>query len=160
MILEAKNIAIEAHRGQFDKLGIDYFFHLQDVVKRVESLGEDYIILAWFHDILEDTSFKEEKIKRIFGTQIYEAVLAITKQASEDNSEYLIKVRNNPLSLKVKIADSSHNLAKCHLLKLKDPVKSKKLEQKYMMNLDYLIGHKNWNVKDIIFYGGQWTEVD
>ena len=49
----ARGLAIEAHRGQTDRVGDPYWLHLAAVSAVVEPGTERET--AWLHDVLEDT---------------------------------------------------------------------------------------------------------
>ena len=51
---KAKEIAVRVHGHQTDKLNVPYFFHLEDVSKRVAHLGMDYEVVGLLHDVVED----------------------------------------------------------------------------------------------------------
>jgi len=54
LLKKALALAVEAHAGQFDKLGAPYISHIFRVVGRLRR--EDDMVVAALHDILEDTS--------------------------------------------------------------------------------------------------------
>jgi len=167
----AKRIAQRVHGNQVDKKDYPYLAHVYDVAQRVNEYGENHYIVALLHDAVEDScsisaAFQQEIINEIklnFDSEIYDAIMAITKlkpplrEAKEDYmSEYLPRLKENPIAVKVKIADSSHNLSKAHLIE--DRVKQGELRQKYINVLDYLgIDGKNQE-KHIIFKNGKWVE--
>jgi hypothetical protein len=96
------------------------------------------------HDAIEDaepTSFRSEITKEIestFNIEIINAIKAMTKVSGEDYFEsYLPRLKNDKIAIKVKIADSSHNLSKAHLIE--DRVFQNKLREKYVLVL-YQLG--------------------
>ena len=72
--------------------------------------GETERAAAYLHDVLEDTSATEAELRVLFGDEIADAVVADTRREGEDYWAYLKRVKKNPLTLKVKLADLRHNL--------------------------------------------------
>lgn len=60
MLELALSIATEAHRGQFDKAGIDYIEHPIFVASQVDS--EEEKAVALLHDVIEDSSVTAEEL--------------------------------------------------------------------------------------------------
>lgn len=115
---EAFHLAAEAHRGQVDKAGELYFYH----VARVSvSLLPDFTLatIGVLHDVLEDTTVH---INRICGrsgitesTEIRDALIALYRQPGMPYEEYIQNLKTNPqnsvsLARKVKLADLADNL--------------------------------------------------
>ena len=62
------------------------------------------------HDVVEDTDVTVNDLKEAgFSDEVVSAVSTITKKAGEDYEEYLNRVKQNPIALRVKIADIEHN---------------------------------------------------
>ena len=62
------------------------------------------------HDVVEDTDVTVNDLKEAgFSDEVVSAVSTITKKAGEDYKEYLNRVKQNPIALRVKIADMEHN---------------------------------------------------
>lgn len=85
-----------------------YTYHLREVVSLCSS--PEARIVAWLHDILEDTDMKYDTILDLFGVHIADAVLDLTKQEWEDYDDYIKMVKDNPLAHIVKIVDTKCNL--------------------------------------------------
>lgn len=160
---KAKIIAEKVHANQVDKKGYPYMAHVIDIASRVSHLGESYQIVGLLHDALEDAksiSFRSEITKEIestFDIEIINAIKAMTKVSGEDYfKSYLPRLRNDKIAIKVKIADSSHNLSKAHLIE--DRVFQNKLREKYIKVLDVLGEDGLRREKPIIFRNGLWVE--
>ena len=108
----AKQIATEAHEGQFRRGGvIPYITHPQDVSERLEG---DYNaqVVAWLHDVLEDTSLSATDLSEAgIPADLVECVCLLTKTPQTTYEEYLDKISTSPTATKVKIADMLSNLA-------------------------------------------------
>lgn len=112
--LRALSMAREAHKGQVDKAGRDYFrFHLIKVAKIVKERGgsDDAVTVAILHDILEDTDVTYRKLALQFGMVITDAVYELTKQPSEKYFQYIDRVvEKGGITVEVKIADTIDHL--------------------------------------------------
>ena len=100
-----------------------------------------------------------EEIEALFGRDVRDGVEAMTKREGEDYSaDYLPRLQRNPGAVLVKIADSSHNLGKAHLLAANDPVRAGQLETKYMRVLSTL-GVETSVPERLVFDGGAWRPL-
>ena len=80
------------------------------------------------------------------------------QQLGDDYFEdYLPRVKKNNIAKEVKIADSSHNLSKAHLLD-NEPELQAKLRKKYIKVLNELGVNGPSCEKPIIFKDGEWVE--
>ena len=167
----ARKIAEKVHfepnnkypEGQKDKKGFPYMSHISDIANRVAHLGEQYEIVGLLHDSIEDAHDEEARneiedlIKNNFNQNIIDAIYAMTKTSDEDYFlNYLPRLKKNEIALKVKIADSSHNLSKAHLIN--NNAQQEKLRKKYIKVLNFLgVNGKDYE-KPIIFKNGKWIE--
>ena len=134
---EALELAEKLHEGQVDKLGVPYINHVKYVSGCVTSHGETYAIVGLLHNAVEDTEITFEEIERQFGKIVCDGVEGMTKREGEDYfDDYLPRVKTNPISIIVKIADSGHNLSRNHLIE--DPIIREKLKIKYTSVLRFL----------------------
>ena len=104
----AKTLAAFAHKGQKDKAGRDYINHPLAVSESLTEETEKTVALL--HDILEDTFVTEETLRNLFGDEIADAVVSMTRIDGESYEDYIVRVGKNPISLKVKLADLKHNM--------------------------------------------------
>ena len=135
MLELALSIATEAHRGQFDKAGIDYIEHPIFVASQVDS--EEEKAVALLHDVIEDSSVTaEELLNAGLPETVVTAVQILSKKKGQDYQTYLKTVKSNPLARAVKLADLKHN---SDLLRL-ETITDKDLErlEKYKQAIDYL----------------------
>ena len=135
MLELALSIATEAHRGQFDKAGIDYIEHLIFVASQVDSEEEKAVTLL--HDVIEDSSVTaEELLNAGLPETVVTAVQILSKKKGQDYQTYLKTVKSNPLARAVKLADLKHN---SDLLR-HETITDKDLErlEKYKKDIDYL----------------------
>lgn len=85
-----------------------YTYHLREVVSLCSS--PEARIVAWLHDILEDTDASYELLYHMFGKEIADAVHKISKYPHKTYEDYIKGVKSNGLSHIVKIADTRCNL--------------------------------------------------
>lgn len=110
---KAMELARIRFAGRIDKAGVDYFEgHLNSVADLVSSDEEK--IVAYLHDILEDTDYTEDQMRKEFGDEITDAVCLMTHQSGMDEEGYLDYIRalrssGNRLAIAVKIADLTNN---------------------------------------------------
>ena len=135
MLELALSIATEAHRGQFDKAGIDYIEHPIFVASQVDS--EEEKAVALLHDVIEDSSVTaEELLNAGLPETVVTAVQILSKKKGQDYQTYMKTVKSNPLARAVKLADLKHNsdLSRLETITDKD---SERLE-KYKKAIDLL----------------------
>ena len=104
----AEEIATKAHSGQTDKAGVAYIEHPKYVAALLNK--EDEKIVALLHDVLEDSDVTARVLYSLFPSHIVDAVKALTKMNHETYNEYIDRVKQNPLSKVVKMADLRHNM--------------------------------------------------
>ena len=123
---KAINIAYNAHMGQNDKFGIPYIFHPFHLAELMDT--EDECIVAILHDAVEDTNVTFDDLKKEFSTSVIEALKLLTHDKNVPYEEYIIKLKDNPIAKKVKLADLKHNSDKTRLKHLtpKDIIRNKK----------------------------------
>ena len=102
-----------------DKGGMPYIYHLSRVAEVSKSFGRLYVgidndtltAVSWLHDILEDCpGWSVLHIIQLFGDDIAEAVLVITKKQGQAYEEYIKQVKSNRYARIVKIADLTDNM--------------------------------------------------
>lgn len=107
-LVEALTLATKYHNGQ--KYGIHpYMYHLRKVAASVDQTS-DLVVIALLHDIWEDTDCSVEEVAALFPDNILQAISDLTKMQGETHSEYIAKVKTNPVALHVKIHDTLCNL--------------------------------------------------
>lgn len=108
----AERIATEAHEGQFRRGGvIPYIEHPRAVAGRVGD-DLDAQVVAWLHDVLEDSEVPAEQLREQgIPEHCIAAVTLLTKTRETNYEQYLEGLAQSPLATKVKIADMISNLA-------------------------------------------------
>lgn len=109
MLEKAIRLAEKAHQGQLDKGGHPYILHPKRVAERCETETEK--ITAMLHDVLEDSSYNLEDLQAEgFAENILEALTYLTHQEGEGYMEYIERICQNPLAIRVKYADLQDNM--------------------------------------------------
>lgn len=129
-VATAALIATLAHAGQTDKLGRPYIDHPRRVAGRLVDATWDELVLAWLHDVVEDTCVTLEAIVEAFGPDIAASLDAITHRPGEPRAEYYARVRTDSRALKVKLADIDDNTDPERTAALDDPTRER-LAAKY-----------------------------
>lgn len=136
IVTKAKLWAIEAHAGQKDKAGKDYFeAHVSVVAKGVK--GDPVAEAAAFlHDTVEDTTLTMEDIRAAFPKEIADTVEALTRKKRMSYAEYLWHIQQNHTAIKVKLSDLRNNMDLSrlpHEPTKKDLARTKKYSRAYEM---------------------------
>ena len=118
-LMNARDIAWFGHKDQLDKGGNPYYIHLVSVMTGVwttfdfDKTDYDYLIVAILHDFLEDVDNSESTIlhfRHVFGDDVVDALIAITKIKGEKRSDYLKRVCDNRIACLVKYYDTKDNM--------------------------------------------------
>jgi (p)ppGpp synthase/HD superfamily hydrolase len=105
----AEHIARYAHRGQVDKGGLPYEWHLERVAERV--YGDDAKAAAWLHDSIEDTYVTAEILGDLgIPWHIVHTVERLTHLDGMSYQDYIERLAVDSLAVKVKMADLLDNL--------------------------------------------------
>ena len=83
---EAAHLAVDAHAGSVRKGdGSPYVFHPFEVAAIVAGVSrdEEVIAAALLHDVVEDTSFSAEELRRRFGNRVADLVASETEDKRE-----------------------------------------------------------------------------
>ena len=105
----AIEIAVNAHKGQLDKANKPYILHPLRLMMKM--ITENEMIAAVLHDVVEDTDWTIEKLANEgFNKEVLFAVSLLTHDKKEPYHKYIDKLKQNPIAVKVKIADLEDNL--------------------------------------------------
>ncbi|NJW51623.1 RelA/SpoT family protein [Salinimicrobium oceani] len=124
LIRQAFDVAVDAHKDQRRKSGEAYIFHPIAVAKIVASeigLDATSIAAALLHDVVEDTSYTLEDIRRLFGDTVSRIVDGLTKISNlehdkdvslqaENFRKMLLTLNDDVRVIIIKIADRLHNM--------------------------------------------------
>ena len=107
LTIKAMNLAYSAHHGQFDKGGVPYIFHPIHLAEEMDD--EISTCVALLHDTVEDTAVTLEDLSKEFPAEVVNAVRLLTHGEDVDYFDYVRAIRQNPIAVKVKLADLRHN---------------------------------------------------
>ena len=123
LIRKAYEWCVMAHEGQKRRSSEDYYIHPFNVAKIIVSLGLDSasIAAALLHDVVEDTKYSAEDIRREFGEEVELLVDGVTKigrlnfsskeqQQAESLRKMLIAMGKDIRVIIIKLADRLHNM--------------------------------------------------
>ncbi|WP_347311340.1 phosphohydrolase [Defluviimonas sp. SAOS-178_SWC] len=136
-IERAIEIAAGAHKGQVDKAGEPYILHPLRLLQAART--EDERVVAVLHDVVEDTDWTIDQLRREGLTDVQAAALdAVTRRISETYEEFIERAGSNELARAVKILDLKDN---ADLSRISSP-SQKDLErmERYHRALDHLNG--------------------
>ncbi len=137
LIRSAFDVALDAHKDQRRKTGEPYIYHPIAVAKIVANeigLGATSIACGLLHDVIEDSEYTYEDIKKLFGEKIADIVNGLTKISvmnqqnisvqSENYRKLLLTLSEDFRVILIKIADRLHNM---RTLQSMAPEKQKKI---------------------------------
>lgn len=137
LIRKAFDIALDAHKDQRRKSGEPYIYHpiaVAKIVAKEIGLGATSIACALLHDVIEDSDYTYEDLKKIFGERIAVIVNGLTKISimnhqnisvqSENYRKLLLTLSEDFRVILIKIADRLHNM---RTLESMAPDKQKKI---------------------------------
>lgn len=136
MAVKALIFAAIAHKGQKDKAGKSYIRHPMRVAKALK--GKQYKEAALLHDVVEDTKYTLDDIRKLFGDTVADAVDAMTRRKGEPLMKYLDRVKDNKIALAVKIEDLLHNADLFRCSNVGD--EEIKRTRRYCYEVQYLVG--------------------
>ena len=105
---KAIQLAVEAHAGDTDKAGATYIRHPLRLMQQMDTETER--VVAVLHDVVEDTAYDLDNIEDEFGSEVRDAVDAVTKRDGEAYEDLIDRAAANPIARTVKIADLEDNM--------------------------------------------------
>jgi (p)ppGpp synthase/HD superfamily hydrolase len=129
LVERAKELAHRAHAGQVDKAGRLYIEHVARVAAAVSDDPEAEAV-AWLHDVLEDAPKFGPAVYGGFSHRIADAVEVLSRWMGHSADWYYERVADNPLTLRVKLADIADNADEARLALLPPDVAAR-LRRKY-----------------------------
>lgn len=128
-------ISFNAHKNQVDKSGMPYVYHPFHLAEQMKD--EFTTCVALLHDVVEDTDITLEDLKdQGFPREVTDAIALMTHNDAVPYLDYVEKIKDNPITRAVKLADLNHNSDLTRL----DVVDGKALErvEKYKKAIDIL----------------------
>lgn len=156
LVKEAEMVSLLAHKNQIYDI-FPYEKHLQDVVDILKSFGfiNEYECAGRLHDTVEDTNLTYSKIKKVFGEEIAEMVLAVTdpidvRNRKEKKAVVYEKLKKFPKAIIIKLADRIANTKHSIRMGNKDKTYMYKTEYEDFRSNLYVAGQADemWNYLD------------
>jgi (p)ppGpp synthase/HD superfamily hydrolase len=120
----AIRLAAKVHRGQVDRFGKPYVLHVMRVMMRGHDLDEQ--ILGAIHDVLERSSLTvEDMLKKGFSPRVVKALTHISRIPQETYEQYIDRVVQDSLAIRVKLHDLADKMDLLHVDQL-DPTDLKR----------------------------------
>lgn len=129
MLLRAYDFAKTAHQNQKRASGEPYFIHPCAVAEILVELGLDTATIAGalLHDVIEDTPFTAEDIRREFGEEVLTLVSGVTKldkivfksqeeEEAENFRKIFVAMAKDIRVIIIKLADRLHNMRSLNYL--------------------------------------------
>jgi GTP diphosphokinase / guanosine-3',5'-bis(diphosphate) 3'-diphosphatase len=123
LLTKAYEIAKKYHDTQYRKSGEPFISHPLEVAKILAEIELDQtsIIAAILHDLIEDTEFTYEKVKKEFGTTVADIINGVTKldkivfssreeRQVENLRKMIIAMSEDVRIILIKLADRLHNM--------------------------------------------------
>ena len=106
---KAITIACEAHQGQSSINGEPYILHPLRLLIKAKSNEER--IIAILHDVIEKTNISLLDLKnKGFDQNIISSVDSLSRRRSESYIEYIERLMQNKISVKIKLLDLADNI--------------------------------------------------
>lgn len=101
-------ISFNAHKEQIDKSGMPYVYHPYEVASHMDD--EYSTCTALLHDVVEDTEITLDDLRKEgFPEEVIEALSLMTHADGVPYDDYIKALKTNPIAVKVKLADLTHN---------------------------------------------------
>ena len=120
---KAFDIVSKAFEGVLDKGGKPYIGHLMRVAGGVlgnSLIRESLTVISLLHDLIEDTDWTADDLRKEFPDHIVDAVVALTKVDGISYDDYIDGVMANELATYVKLSDLKDNMDVTRLPELGD----------------------------------------
>jgi len=124
LVRKAFNLAVDAHKDMRRKSGEPYIYHPIEVARIVAGeigLGTTSIVCALLHDVVEDTDYTLDDIRKMFGDKVARIIDGLTKidEIFDQNStsiqaenfkKMLLTLSDDVRVILIKLADRLHNM--------------------------------------------------
>lgn len=114
LLERAIRLAAKVHKGQVDRFNKPYVLHVLRVMMRGHDKEEQ--VLGAIHDVLERSTLTVEDLaKKDFPPRILTALQHISRVPEEDYEQYIDRVMEDPLAIRVKLHDLADKMDLLHV---------------------------------------------
>lgn len=110
LLEKAISVALKAHENVVTRSGQPYILHPLRLMLQMDS--EEEMITAVLHDTVEDSVITLDDLAAMgFSDPVLDALALLTHD--KDNlsyEDYILAIKPNPLAVRVKLADLTHNM--------------------------------------------------
>ena len=145
-VKKAREYAIQKHGSQtYGNSNLPYIYHLDGVARNTGRLLYVYfdfddvfferaLIIAYLHDVLEDTDTPYNEIEKLFGEDVLYILKLLKHEKEESYVDYIVKTMGLPTGSLVKLADLSFNIKQSKKeLRIKHNGYNKQRLEKYLL---------------------------
>ena len=126
LLEKAISVALEAHENIVTRSGRPYILHPLRLMLQMDS--EEEMITAVLHDVVEDSEFTLDDLAAMgFPDPVLDALALLTHDKEKSSYEnYILALKQNPLAVRVKLADLTHNM---DIRRLPTPLRRRDLDR-------------------------------
>lgn len=110
----AIRLAAKVHKGQVDRFNKPYVLHVMRVMMRGHDFEEQ--VLGALHDVLERSDLTVDDLRRKgFPPRVLKALDHITRRTEETYEQYIDRVMEDGLAIRVKLHDLADKMDLLHV---------------------------------------------